>query len=258
MADPGESAITGSAAVADSEADGVPERRVSHILWFVALLVLVAALVLALLPNGCSVSEGEWFTEETVPGALAFLDSLERQPVDSLPRDVFTYETIALQTVPNRPQSAEAIYVPYDMDVALATPVRVYSHVEAFASQAQAQGRVTEVLEQYPGSRRTEVLGGGVTPAEVGVTTNLDAWVAAWVRGQFCVYVRVSYDRPVPKDGRAERVLEEQGLYLSNAVDLYQRTGQQGVAARETLEKAGLAPEVPEGIGPPPEDVGAQ
>lgn len=250
--------MAGSAAVSDGDANGIPERGVSHILWFLALLILVAAIVLSLLPKGCGVSDGEWFTEETVPGALAFLDALERQPVESLPRDIFMYETIALQPVPNQPQAAEAIYLPWDMDVALATPVRAYSHVEAFSSQAQAQARVADIIEEYPGSRRTELLGGGVTPAEVGVTANLDAWIAVWVRGQFCVYVRVFYDRPVPKDGRAERVLEEQGLYVSNAVDLYQRTGQQGVAARETLEKAGLAPDVPEGIGPPPADVGAE
>jgi len=224
----------------------VPERRTSNILWLLALIVLCAAILLALLPGGCSVGGEGFFREEVVPGAFAFLADLEKQPIESLPSDVFNYETIALQEIPTMPQAAEAVYKPWDMDISLATPVRIYANVEAFPSSAQAEARKTELLEGYPADRRDELLG-GVTPAKVGMTNQMDAWIASWTHGQFCVYVKVFFDRPVPADGSAKSVLEPQGMYLSRLIDLYQRTGQQGVAARDTLEKAGLAPELSTG-----------
>jgi hypothetical protein len=233
----------------------VPERRTSNLLWIIALLILIAAVVLALMPGGCSVGEGEFFSEEVVPGGLAYLADLEKQPVESLPSNVFNYETIALQEMPGMPQAAEAVYKPWDMDIALATPVRIYSNVEAFPSGAQAEARKGELLEGYPVDQRDELLG-GVTPAKIGLTSQTDAWIGCWTRGQFCVYVKVFFDRPVPADGSAKSILDPQGMYLSRLIDLYQRTGQQGVAARETLEEAGLAPELSTGTIAP--ELGSQ
>jgi hypothetical protein len=230
----------------------VPERRTSNLLWIAALLILIAGVALALLPGGCSLGEGEFFSEEAVPGGLAFLADLETQPVESLPTDVFNYETIALQEMPGMPQAAEAVYKPWDMDIALATPVRVYSNVEAFPSGAQAEARKGELLGGYPADQRDELLG-GVTPAKIGLTSNTDAWIGCWTRGQFCVYVKVFFDRPVPADGSAKSILDPQGMYLSRLIDLYQRTGQQGVAARDTLEKAGLALDLSTGMMVAPE-----
>ena len=228
----------------------VPEQRMSTIFWTVALIVLVAAVVLALIPQACSLGEGQWLTEKPIPGALAFLDDLERQPIDSLPRDVFGYETLALQEVPNTPQAAEALYASWNMQIASHTPVRTYARVEAFPSSSAASARLSELMEQYPSSRRTLLLG-GVTPAEAGFTPSTDAGISAWTRGQFVVSVRAFFDSPVPHN--AEAILEDVGLYVAMAVEHFQRTGEQGVAARETLQEITDVPEIDEGIGPPPE-----
>lgn len=237
----------GPADVPADRHERVPERPLSRALWAMATLLLIAGVALALLPEGFSLTQGAGlFTETVDPRALAYLDDLERQPIDSLPDNVMEYEVIALQAVPGVPQAAEAVYVPGDMKVSLATPIRLYANVEAFPTAAQAQGRASEILREHPASRRTELLG-GVTPAEIGMTDTQSAWIAVWTRGQFCVYLKAFYDRPVPADGSAKEILDTHGLYVAHVVETFQRTGQKGAGAREMLEKAGLAPGVPAG-----------
>lgn len=70
------------------------------------------------------------------------------------------------------------------------------------------------------------------------------ALIVAWSHGQFCVFTKGVFDRVPPRDGTAERRLSSQGVYVAHAVELFQRTGQQGAGARETIQKLGIAPSI--------------
>ncbi len=217
----------------------VPERAVSSGLWLLAVLLVGLALWLALTPRGCSLARtGEWTAQTPVTTDLSFLKDLERKPVDSLPDQVASYETIAVQPVPNTPQAAEAVYVTLDMDTMLATPFRLYANVEAFPSAAEAKNSMAEEVKKYPADRAKELFG-GATEVETGLSAAKDAWIATWTYGQYGILVRAAYDRHPPADGSAGQVLKLHGLYVARVVEYFQRTGQDGIQARVALEKAG-------------------
>jgi hypothetical protein len=232
-------------AVPDARRDRVPERPFARALWAVGVLLALAAVVLGVLPEGATFAElramvtGEEPTGANDPRALSYLEDLERQPVDSLPGRIMEFETTVLQTVPATPQAAEAMYMPVDMKLTIETPVRIYTNVEAFPDAAAAATRAAELMDEYPVARRSELLG-GVTLAEVGMKADDSALIVAWTRGQFCIFTKAVFDRVPPNDGSAERRLSSQGVYIAHAVELFQRTGEQGAGAREMIQKLGI------------------
>lgn len=243
-----DSSVT-AGAVPESRRDRVPERVLARVLWACATLLILAAVVFGVLPEGTTLADlramvtGEEPMGVNDPRALSYLEDLERQPVDTLPGRIMEFETTVLQPVPARPQAAEAMYMPVDMKLTIETPVRVYANVEAFPDAASAAARVTELMEEYPVGRRSELLG-GVTVGEVGMKADDSALIVAWSHGQFCVFTKGVFDRVPPRDGTAERRLSSQGVYVAHAVELFQRTGQQGAGARETIQKLGIAPSI--------------
>ncbi len=218
---------------APGRAERVPERTAFRALILAALLILAAALALALLPRGCAELRG---IEDPLPGAPAFLGDLERQPRQLLPSSVTMFETLTHQEVPGTPHAAEAVYLTYDMTVQAHRPTTSYARVEAFPSRQDAEARVTEIMADYPVEQQRTLLG-TATPATVGYSADEGTWIAAWTSGQFAIYLKVFFDGPLPEDKGT--VLSDQGMHLSRAVDLYQRTGTQGVGALEILQREG-------------------
>ena len=234
----------------DAGANRAPERIAFRVLVTLAVVVTAVALLLSLLPRGCADAVREVVDDR--PGVPGFLGDLDTQPQDLLPSSVTMYETVTRQQVPGMPHVAEAIYLTYDMAIQVHRPTTSYARVEAFASQQEAASRIDELMAEYPVDQRRVALG-TVTPATTGYAPDEGAWMAAWTRGQFLVRVRVFFDGPVPVDKGT--ILHDQGMHIARAVDLYQRTGSQGVGALETLQQEGdvFVPDPESDLGPLPE-----
>lgn len=214
----------------------IPERSAYRVLGFVALLLMLAALLLVILADtpGRDHSGGAGDTDSAEGGGYAFIETLERQPIDSLPTSIGSFETMGLQQVPGDPAAAEAIYASMDLDKQVQRPVGTYARVQAFPSSSEADARVQELLVPYTLSRETVVLG-GVTLATSGRTEDRAAWLMAWRWGQYAVSVRTFYQDRTP--AQETTFLEDQGIYVAQRVELYQRTGIQGPAARGQLSE---------------------
>lgn len=164
-----------------------------------------------------------------VPGAgIPDAVVLEKPAVELLPRRILQFETMNRQGVPGMGERAgEALYKTLNMGVETQVDIVVYARAEGFASSADAQARLVEMMRPYSANRRT-VLVEGVTRATVGEAPDKSAYTIAWVRGVYVTMVKASYEEWTPPD--QIRLLKRQGDPVAEAVDVYQRTGREGVS----------------------------
>ena len=205
-------------------------RRAYRIVMPLALLALVVAVLLNwwFMPGAGEALPGPPTSRSPVPG-VGDGPALEKPAVAMIPTRVLQYETITVQAIPGYgDRAAEGVFQTLNMSIDQQIPTVVYVRVEAFASSSEAEARVVELLEQYTLDAATLTLGG--TPARKGWTPDKQAYAHAWVRGQYATLVKASFPDWTPE--HTFEIIERQGDLVATDVELFQRTGAEGVQAR--------------------------
>jgi hypothetical protein len=222
-------------ASAADDASNYRWRQMSRMVGAAALLLVALAVLVNWLALGGHLA-GVVTAEREVEGAATRYEPSAvpaeappgKAPLEMLPTVVISYETMAHQSVAGQSdRAAEAIYNSLNMDLELATPMSTYSRVEAMGSQEAAQVRVQELLGEYPVGRRNIVVN-GVTPAGEGMSQDRSAYAVGWAYEGYAVFVKTSF-RQTPPVRRQYEFLSGVGNPVVEAVELYQRTGQQGL-----------------------------
>jgi len=222
----------------------VPERSWATVLGVLAASVLALSLILnwmlapTILGRGVNPREMGAFNTAKVaaPGTTVSIN-LPKTPSKLLPDQIIAYEVIDNHPVPGSARTAaEALYKTLNMNLELSAPVSIYARVEGFGSNDEAQRAMQTVLARFTRDTGSTVL--GPTPAKTGYTSDRGAFVTAWTNGQYMTYVKAQYQQHVPP-GPMPHYLDSQAFAVANAVEVYQRTGQQGAAANaEIYQKA--------------------
>jgi hypothetical protein len=85
------------------------------------------------------------------------------------------------------------------------------------------------MMAPYP-FRAGTALTNGVTPTRTGYTVDEGAYAQGWVYGSYAVFVKASFiDMNLP--AQKKQFLATESQIVVDAVDLFQRTGAQGIRA---------------------------
>ena len=222
--------------------DAPVERRVFRMLALLALVAVCFAVVLnyVFAPERVAQRQvgavGTGVATQYQPEVL----HLPQPAMELIPEVILAYETMTRQGIPGQvEQAAEAIYATLSMDVEMQLPTNVYMRVEGFATEEEAKQRVAVLMEPY-----TYLAGNGaandITVTRVGFNPTDGAYAQSWTRGQYTVFIKASYlDKPpvfgengetVSPQAKTVKLLVTQSQIVTNAVDTYQRTGQQGIS----------------------------
>lgn len=220
---------TGAQAPAPDPTDphAIPERRVFRVAAGVAVAALLAAVAAnwSWAPGVGEPLAGPMLARPGVPMPASFEPA--EPAVSKLPERIIQYETMTRQAIPGQgDRAAEAIYNTLQMGVESQAPTTIYARVEAFASPAEAGTRLERVLQPYATGRTERLLGN--TKAVTGYSADRGALVTAWARGGEVTFVKTSFREFVP--AQENRILERLHEPVVDAVDIYQRTGRQGVS----------------------------
>lgn len=202
------------------------ERRVFRVLAVLALLAVGLSLGLnwLLSPARTYVAASVGTLDQRAGVAI----KLDTPSIDLLPETIIGFETIARQPVPGQGDLAgEAIYATLSMNLEASVPIGVYARIEGFGSAEDADQRARQMLEPYT-LRAEDVLAGGATLARGGFASDEGAYAVAWARNEYAVFVKVAFKDKVPAQKRD--FLRVQSRTVVDGVDVYQRTGKQGVS----------------------------
>ena len=151
-----------------------------------------------------------------------------------LPDNILGFEAIAVQPVPGQAlTAAEGVYQTTDMKLDMQIATGEYVRVEGFATPELATKRAAAIVAQYPADQH-QVLVNKTTPARVGFSADRGTWATVWPSGQYVVYVKAFFKDHIPVDKK--HFLDNPGAVLASAVELYQRTGKQGVDAQKYMD----------------------
>ena len=199
-----------------------------------ALAVLVLAiLVLAVVLNWLAVRDRTTFATgeegEPIPGVVG-TGTVVFQPevaaTERLPLDIISYETIVRHEVPGRGnQAGEAIYVTLNMNIEIQRPISVYALVEEFASSDEAERALAERMTEY--ATRVETIQVGDRIADSGYRADEGAWAVGWVDVNSYTFVKTAFKDLVPL--QKKDFLRSVGRPAVEAIEVYQRTGRQGI-----------------------------
>jgi len=217
----------------------VPERRYAGIAWAVAVGAVAVALIVNWIASpvvvGGSLNAGAGTSgADGLPGATAVLN-LPTQPSKMLPSQVVAYEVIESHAVPgSNGSAAEAIYQTYNMNLTIQVAITNYAHVEGFATSADAQAALSQLMAKYPLNQSTRLVG-PVQPARTGYSNDQGGYVVAWAKGRYVTFVKTFFADHIPAQKRD--FLQAQGEPVVLAVEEFERTGQQGAAANAEIYK---------------------
>lgn len=153
---------------------------------------------------------------------------LDKPAIALLPKDIVSYETIAVHAVPGQGnRAAEAIYATLNMNLDVMVPISIYARVDGYETSDSARRKADELLTRFPKKRSSLVLGNGQAVAETGYTENEGAWVAVWTIDSYTVYVKSAFKDKIPVEKR--KFLENLAKPVIEAVYKFQRTGKQGI-----------------------------
>ncbi|MCZ7661565.1 MAG: hypothetical protein M5U22_00775 [Thermoleophilia bacterium] len=214
------------------------EKTVFRILAIVAILSVVAAAAMNILAAGGDTYVVAGSTAVTAEDGQRAVTP-EKPVVDLLPSSVISYEVIARQQVPGQNEhAAEAIYRTLNMNLEALVSITNYARVEAVASEGAARARAEGLLQSYP-LRQEEIQVNGVTVARTGYSPDEGALGVVWYRDWYVTLVKTSFAGAIPAQKRS--FLHDQSESLVEAIDLFQRTGKQGLTAQPPAEQVGPA-----------------
>ncbi|MHB9148470.1 MAG: hypothetical protein ACYC33_00045 [Thermoleophilia bacterium] len=206
------------------------ERSLFRTLALVALLCVVVAVGVNLLYGSDDVfSVPGGASSEPATRYEPSLVQAEESSLDLIPADMVSYETITRHAIPGQEdRAAEGIYRTLNMNLEALVAIGNYVRVEAFPSEGDARVRAAALMSGYT-LRSADLLLNGVTVARSGYTPDEGALGVAWYRGAYVTFVKTSFLRSIPAQKRT--FLHDQLMPVAEAVDLFQRTGVQGIQA---------------------------
>lgn len=206
-----------------------PERTVFRSIATLASLAVILAVTVNVLwsPAGARL-RGAGMTAVVEPSdETPVAVRLEKPAISLLPAQILAHETLAHHPVPGQGDlSGEAIYATLNMNLEAVVPIGVYARAEGLASEVAAQERLDEILLPYQTQPETR-LAGGVTPVRAGYSRDLGAYVVGWTRGPYAIFVKTHFKDKIPAEKRD--LLPNQSRPVVEAIDLFQRTGQEGL-----------------------------
>lgn len=153
--------------------------------------------------------------------------ALDKSALEMLPERVLQFETITRQPIPGaEDRSAEAVYRTLNMNLEAQIGIVVYARVEAFASSGEASARQDELMADYTLQQTQRQLGSQIVAS--GFTEDKQAYAQSWSEGQYVTFVKSSFDEWIPAIEKELTV--PQGDKIADAVEVYQRTGREGVS----------------------------
>jgi hypothetical protein len=206
-----------------------PARRSFRLLAVAAPLAIVLAVLVNWywVPDAHEALPGPALTTPGIPGIPEPVE-LEKAAVEMLPERVLQYETITRQAIPGYENRAgEAVYKTLNMNTEAQIAIVVYARAEGFASAAEAKARLDEFMTPYS-ANRSQIVVNGVTPATMGEAPDGGAYSVGWARGNYATLVKSSFAEWTPVDQVG--LIKRQGDQIVDAVDVFQRTGREGVS----------------------------
>jgi hypothetical protein len=231
------------------------EPRVERTVFRVIATLATAAVILAVVSNvlwspaGARIRGGGLPASAGGPEVAPVEVKLEKPAISLLPAQILAHETLAHHPVPGQGDiSGEAIYATLNMNLEAMVPVGVYARAEGFASDEDARQRLNEIMAPYQ-TRAESLLASGVTPVEAGFSEDLGAYVVGWTRGPYAIFVKTHFKDKIPADKRD--FLRNQSKPVVDAIDLFQRTGQEGLQLGKSPTESETQPPAP-AENPPP------
>lgn len=223
---------TGAPDHANAEDAFTGSRALQRGVYALAVLTL-AFLVLAVALNWLAVRDRATYATgeagEAIPGVVGtgtVIFQPELAAADRLPLDIISYETIVRHEVPGRGnQAGEAIYATLNMNIEIQRPISVYALVEEFSSSDEAERALAERMTEYATRAETIQVGGRI--ADSGYRADEGAWAVGWVDGSSYTFVKTAFKDLVPV--QKKDFLRSIGRPAVEAIEVYQRTGKQGI-----------------------------
>lgn len=153
--------------------------------------------------------------------------SLDTAAIELLPDRILQYETITHQAIPGYGDAgAEAVYKTLNMNLEAQIEIIVYARAEGYSSSSAAEERQAELMTDYTLQASQAQLGGRIVSK--GFTPDKGAYAISWVDGQYVTFVKSSYAEWIP--AVQKDLIVDPGEKIADAVEVYQRTGRQGVS----------------------------
>lgn len=153
--------------------------------------------------------------------------SLAKPAVELLPDRILQYETITLQAIPGYGATgAEAVYKTLNMNLEARIEIVVYARVEGHPSSSAAQERQKELMAAYTLEPSQAQL--GAMTVTRGFTSDKSAYATSWTDGQYVTFVKSSYAEWIP--AIEKDLIVDPGFRIADAVEVFQRTGREGVS----------------------------
>lgn len=223
-----------AAALGERDRQQVPDPRGARITAATLATIAVVAIALAVIVNWLWAPSADAARQ---PGGAAGVESSstaapafepETPALEFIPERILQFETISHHGVPGTGnQAAEAVYKTLNMNIEAQIEIVTYARVEAFASPMEAQARLDKLMAPYS-MNRAQLMLSGVTPATSGEKADGSAYAVGWIKGDYATIVKASFAEWTPKN-RVD-LLSDQADKIVDAVDVYQRTGRQGVS----------------------------
>lgn len=144
-----------------------------------------------------------------------------------LPETILTFATESVQDIPGSDSvGQEALYRSLDMEIEIQRPVAIYARVERLSSSAAARERAGQLVSTYPADAG-DLLLNELTVARTGRSSDGGAYVIGWTWDNHAVFVKATFSDVPP--ATENDFLERLAVPVAEAIDVFQRTGRQGV-----------------------------
>ena len=226
---------SGSFTPGTDESEPLPPGRVARRAFGVITPLAVLAVVIAVALNWWFVPGlGEALPSPQLPGdtlvqGVPGPDEPGSSALALIPDRIIQYEPITVQAVPGyENRAAEAVFKTLQMNLEAQIPTLVYVRAEVLGSSAEASARLDQLMAPYTLSAANVMV--GQTVARQGWTADQGNFARGWVSGSNMTLVKASFSDWVPE--HTFEIIEMQGIKVSEAVEVYQRTGLKGVSAQ--------------------------
>jgi hypothetical protein len=217
----------------DDEARGpaYAARRTFRIVAPLAAVAVIVAIVLnwLLLPEREIASAGPGTGEGAGLVDVIGEDTPARPALALVPARIIQFEPITVQPVPGYEDYAvEGVFKTLQMNVEAQIPTLVYVRGEGLGAAADADARLAQLMSAYTLSPAQVAVGSVI--AQQGWTPDQGAFARGWTSGSSVTFVKASFPEWIPE--HHFEIIERQGIAVSEAVEVFQRTGLEGVQAQ--------------------------
>ncbi|HEY3318403.1 MAG TPA: hypothetical protein VGK50_08280 [Coriobacteriia bacterium] len=229
---------------ASSVRQRIPERRLLQVLVPVMVATVLAALFVnwRLGPPLLNLAPAQRLTLATQYEPQLYQPT--KKPLQQLPDQILTYETMARQGVPGQTdRAAEALYNTLNVNLEMQVSISVYARAEFFPAESDAKVKQAQIMAGFP-VKATTILVGGVRPAREGFNADQSAYAVTWINGGYLTFIKAGFKDHPPEEKRD--FLHNLAAPVLAAVDMYQRTGKEGIQlGAEAAQRQPVMPNAP-------------